>query len=266
VPATRSSARPTGPPPRAGHFVRRVVLDAPAEDEADRYPFNLPLVRSIQTAGGFDLSPGVTAIAGENGSGKSTLVEAIAVALGLNPEGGSRSLRFSTRATESDLGRYARAVRAPGRERRSFFLRAESFYNVATQIEEVDGGSSEILAAYGGKSLHTRSHGESFIDLLRHRFGPAGLYLLDEPEAALSVQGCLAALALIDHYVNAGAQFIIATHSPILLALPRATIIQIEDDGSFHHSDYDACRTVSAMRAFLDSPQRALRYLLADDE
>jgi len=252
--------------PRAGHFVRRVILDAPAAHEADRYPFNLPLVRTIRAAGGFDLAPGVTVIAGENGSGKSTLVEAIAVALGLNPEGGSRSLRFSTRATESGLGRYARAVRAPGRERRSFFLRAESFYNVATQIELIDGGSSELLAAYGGRSPHTRSHGESFIDLLRHRFGPSGLYVLDEPEAALSVQGCMAALALIDHDARAGAQFIIATHSPILLALPAATIVQIEDDGSFHQVDYDTCRTVSAMRGFLDSPTRALRYLLSDDD
>lgn len=250
--------------PRVGHFVRRVVIDTPTTDE-DRYPFNLPLVRTIQESDGFDLSPGVTAIVGENGSGKSTLIEAIAVALGLNPEGGSRSLRFSTRATESELGKYARAVRRPGRERRSFFLRAESFYNVATEIEQVDGGSSEILAAYGGRSLHTRSHGESFIDLLKHRFGPSGLYLLDEPEAALSVQGCMAALALIDQYVKAGSQVIIATHSPVLLALPGATIVQIEEDGSFHTVDYDSCRTVSAMRGFLNAPERALRYLLSDE-
>jgi hypothetical protein len=122
-------------------------------------------------------------------------------------------------------------VRAPGRERRSFFLRAESFYNVATRIEELDGGTSELLAAYGGRSLHSRSHGESFIDLLRHRFGPSGLYLLDEPEAALSVQGCLAALALIDQYVCAG---------------------------SSDSVDYDSCRTVSAMRGFLDARPNGL--------
>lgn len=248
---------------RAGHFVRRVLIDTPSARDGG-YPFDLPLVRAIQHADGFGLSPGVTAIVGENGAGKSTLVEAIAVALGLNPEGGSRSLRFSTRATESELGTYTRAVRSPGRERRSFFLRAESFYNVASQIEQVDGGSSEILRAYGGRSLHSRSHGESFIDLLRHRFGPSGLYLLDEPEAALSVQGCMAALALIDQYVNAGSQFIIATHSPVLLALPGATIVQIEEDGSFHTVDYDSCRTVSAMRGFLNAPERALRYLLSD--
>ncbi|MGH3586120.1 MAG: AAA family ATPase, partial [Pseudonocardia sp.] len=110
--------------------MRRVLLDAPTDDERDEYPFTLPLVRAVQTAGSFELHPGVTAVVGENGSGKSTLMEAIAVAMGLNPEGGSRSLRFSTRATESGLGRYTRVVRAPGRERRSFFLRAESFYNV----------------------------------------------------------------------------------------------------------------------------------------
>jgi predicted ATPase len=260
----RSAREISNPRSRAGHFVRRVILDPP-DGDGSRFPFNLPLVQAIQAAGGFELRPGVTAIVGENGSGKSTLIEAIAVALGLNPEGGSRSLRFSTRATESELGAYARAVRAPGRERRSFFLRAESFYNVATRIEELDGGTSELLAAYGGRSLHSRSHGESFIDLLRHRFGPSGLYLLDEPEAALSVQGCLAALALIDRYVRAGSQFIMATHSPILLALPGATIVQIEDDGSFHSVEYDSCRTVSAMRGFLGAPERALRHLLSDD-
>jgi predicted ATPase len=241
-----------------------VILDAPPDPE-NRYPFNLPLVQAIRASGGFALSPGVTAIVGENGSGKSTLIEAIAVALGLNPEGGSRSMRFSTRATESELGSYTRAVRAPGRERRSFFLRAESFYNVATQIEEIDAGSTELLAAYGGRTLHARSHGESFIDLLQHRFGPSGLYLLDEPEAALSVQGCMAAVALIDRHTKAGSQFIMATHSPILLALPEATIVQIEDDGSFHHVDYESCRTVAAMRGFLNAPQRALRHLLSED-
>jgi predicted ATPase len=241
-----------------------MIIDAPDEAEAGNFPFDLPLVRALRAAGGLDLGPGVTAIVGENGSGKSTLVEAMAVALGLNPEGGSRSLRFSTRASESPLGTYTRAVRAPGRERRSFFLRAESFYNVATQIEQVDGGSSQLLAAYGGHSPHSRSHGESFIDLLRYRFGRSGLYLLDEPEAALSVQGCMAALVLIDRYVAAGSQFVIATHSPILLALPGTKILQIDNDGSIHTVDYDSCRTVSAMRGFLESPGRSLHLLLAD--
>ena len=211
------------------------------------------------------VNPGITAIVGENGSGKSTLMEAIAVAIGLNPEGGSRSFRFSTRATESELGKYVRAVRKPGRERRSFFLRAESFYNVATEIERLDGGSSQLLAAYGGRSLHARSHGESFIDLLQHRFGPAGLYLLDEPEAALSVQGCMAALVLIDQHVRAGSQFLIATHSPILLALPGTRILQVDDDGTLRRVDYDECRTVSAMRGFLAAPERALRHLLVEE-
>lgn len=259
-PGTPRSAKP----PRAGHFVRRVVFDAPDGPDSTAYPFDLPVVRALSAEGGFDLSPGVTAIVGENGSGKSTLMEAVAVAVGLNPEGGSRSFRFSTRSSESELGNYLRAVRTPGRERRSFFLRAESFYNVATEIERLDGGTSELLAAYGGRSPHLRSHGESFIDLLQHRFGPAGFYLLDEPEAALSVQGCMAALVLIDQHVRAGSQFLVATHSPILLALPGTTILQVDDDGALRPVGYDECRTVSAMRRFLAAPQRALRHLLEE--
>src|SRR5882757_3531495 len=123
--------------PAGGGFVQFVQLERDKVDSFEEYPFAIPAIKHLHR---LDLNPGVTFIVGENGSGKSTLIEAIAVAAGFNPEGGSRSLRFSTRATEAGLGEYARAVRAPGRERRSFFLRAESFYNVATQIDQVDGG------------------------------------------------------------------------------------------------------------------------------
>ena len=244
---------PSGP----GHFVRRVLIDAPAREDAADYAFALPVVRALRAGGGIELGPGVTAIVGENGSGKSTLMEAVAVAVGLNAEGGSRSFRFSTQPAETALGRYARLVRRPGRERTSFFLRAESFFNVATEIERLG-----VSGSYGGRSLHSRSHGESFLDLLQHRFGPSGLYLLDEPEAALSVQGCLAALVLLDRLVRSGSQFLLATHSPILLALPGTRILQIEDDGSVRPVGYDECRTVAAMRTFLDAPQHSLRHLL----
>ncbi len=207
------------------------------------------------------LGPGVTFLVGENGSGKSTLVEGIAVAMGFNAEGGSRSFRFATRASESSLGQALRIGRAPGRERTSYFLRAESYYNVATEIERLDR-IQPLLPAYGGTTAHERSHGESFLDLLVHRFGPGGLYLLDEPEAALSTRGCLSALARIDDLVGQGSQFVIATHSPILLAAPGARILEIGDDGTLTPTAYDDALPVRATRRFLADPAGAVRDLL----
>ncbi len=206
----------------------------------------------------------MTFLVGENGSGKSTLVEGVAIAAGFNAEGGSRSFSFSTRSSESSLGQALRLGRAPCRERSSFFLRAESYYNVATEIERLDGiGGTPLLPAYGGVSPHARSHGESFIDLLTHRFRANGLYLLDEPEAALSTRGCLAALARIHDLVQQGAQFLIATHSPILLAVPGARILEIGDDGTLTPIAYDDALPVRATRRFLDDPARTLRELLS---
>ncbi len=175
-----------------GGFLRRLRLAAGVA--TDRYPFTLPVVAWLARSGGLDLAPGVTFLVGENGTGKSTLVEAVAAAAGFNAEGGSQNFRFATRASESALG--SRLILSWGtrKPRTGFFLRAESYYNVATEIERLDQdpGSPPLLPAYGGRSPHDRSHGESFLDLVIHRFGPAGLYLLDEPEAALSVRGCLA--------------------------------------------------------------------------
>jgi predicted ATPase len=222
-----------------------------------RYPFSLPVVTALRGRR-LELGPGVTFLVGENGSGKSTLVEALAVAAGLNPEGGSRHFRFATHATESELGRALTVSRAPGKERSSFFLRAETYYNVATEIAE----RGLELEPYGGVSPHVRSHGESFVDLLTHRFRPRGLYLLDEPEAALSTKGQLAALARIDELTRAGSQFLIATHSPILPALPGARILQIAPDGGLHTTPYDDCLPVRATREFLADPARTLRHLL----
>ncbi|WP_226366471.1 AAA family ATPase [Pseudonocardia sp. ICBG162] len=226
------------------------------------YPFELPVVRWLREHGGLALYPGVTFLVGENGSGKSTLVEAVAVALGLNPEGGSRSFRFATRASESDLGSHVRVARRPGRERTSFFLRAESYYNVASEVERLDRepGGPPLLPAYGG-SGHERSHGESFLALLRHRFFPRGLYLLDEPEAALSVTGALAVLARMVDLTAQGSQFVVATHSPILLALSGATVLQIGDDGAVRRVGYDEALPVVLTRSFLADPDAFLRHL-----
>src|SRR5205085_2393360 len=147
-------------------------------------------------------------------TGKSTLIEAIAVAAGFNAEGGTKNFRFSTRSSESDLNEALVLARGVKRERDGFFLRAESLFNVATEIESLG-----VLGYYGGRSLHEQSHGESFLALVGNRFGGAGLYILDEPEAALSPSRQLALLKIVDHLVqNMRSQFIIATHSPILMA------------------------------------------------
>lgn len=236
-------------------FVRAVWL-APDEDmDRDRYPFSLPVVRALEREPGLELDPGVTFLIGENGSGKSTLLEAIAVATGFNAEGGSRNFRFSTRPTEYELGRSLRLRRSPRKPRTGFFLRAESYYNVATEIERLD-----LAKAYGG-SPHERSHGESFLDLAVHRFGRDGLYLLDEPEAALSVRGAMALLARMHELADQGCQFVVATHSPILLALPGATIVQLDETGP-RRVPYDEAEPVDLTRTFLTDPDRLLRILL----
>lgn len=237
-------------------FLRSVRLEADAPRAG--YPWQLPAVRVLADPGGLVLDRPVTFLVGENGSGKSTLVEGLAVATGFNAEGGSRSFRFSTRASESELGRQLVVTRAPARPRTGFFLRAESFYNVASEIERLGAG---LLPAYGGVSLHERSHGESFLDVVTHRFGPRGLYLLDEPEAALSVRGTMALLTRLHDLVEQGCQFVVATHSPILLALPGAEILQLDDDGA-RTVQYDEALPVELTRRFLDDPGRSLRHLL----
>ncbi len=250
---------PVARPGDGGGFLRWVELD---ESDADlsRYPFTLPVVAGLRAAGTLELHPAVTFLAGDNGTGKSTLVEAIAVAAGFNAEGGSANFRFSTRATESILGEHLRLVRGVGKPRTGFFLRAESFYNVATEIDNLGE-----LRPYGGRSLHERSHGESFLDLAVHRFGPRGLYLLDEPESALSVHGCLAMLLRIRDLVKEGSQFIVATHSPILLAVPNTRILQIDMSGTISEVSYDEAQPVAMTRSFLAAPDRYLHYLLTDD-
>jgi predicted ATPase len=237
-------------------FLRSARLDADAP--RDGYPWQLPAVRALAEPDGLVLDRPVTFLVGENGSGKSTLIEALAVATGFNAEGGSKSFRFATRASESELGRHLVLSRAPATPRTGFFLRAESFYNIASEIERL---GADLLPAYGGISLHERSHGESFLDVVTHRFGPRGFYLLDEPEAALSVRGTMALLTRLHDLAGQDCQFVVATHSPILLALPGAEILQLDDDGARTVS-YDEALPVELTRRFLDDPARSLRYLL----
>ncbi|MDR7094310.1 AAA family ATPase [Hydrogenophaga laconesensis] len=246
----------------SSQFVQRVSLRRDTVDSFDRYPFHLPAVRSLDQ---LDLHPRVTFFIGENGSGKSTLLEAMAVALGFNAEGGSRNFRFSTRRSHSVLHEHLRIARGFRRPRTGFFLRAESFFNVATEIEQLDaepGPGAPILPSYGGRSLHEQSHGESFLALLNERFGGQGLYILDEPEAALSPQRQLAVLARIHDLVREGSQFIIATHSPLLMAYPDARIYQCGADGVAPVA-YDDTAHVRVTRDFLANPARMLKGLLS---
>lgn len=229
----------------------------------DVYPFSLPAIRHLDL---LEFHPAVTFVVGENGSGKSTLLEAIAVACGFNAEGGSKNFRFGTRASHSPLHEFIRIAKGFRKPRDGYFLRAESFFNVATEIERLDseGGGPRIIDSYGGRSLHEQSHGESFMALMRERFGGNGLYILDEPEAALSPQRQLAALARIHTLAKDGSQFIIATHSPILMAYPDAHIYSCTPDG-IERVDYYETEHYTVMHDFVVNPQRMLDILLAPD-
>src|SRR3989442_10983847 len=204
-------------------YSRTVSLRREEVASFDVYPYSIPAVRALHT---LELDPAVTFFVGENGSGKSTLIEAIAVAAGFNAEGGSRNVTVSTRPSHSVLHKHLRLVRGARGPRTGYFLRAESFFNVATYLEEIP----ESVAWYGGR-LHEKSHGESFISLVTNRFGPNGLYILDEPEAALSLRGNLALIRRMHDLVADGSQFIVSTHSPILLGYPGATIYVLSDAG-----------------------------------
>ncbi len=231
----------------------------------DEHPFNLPIVRNLTT---FNFHPRVTFFIGENGSGKSTLVEAIAVAYGLNPEGGSRSFQFATRESHSQLSRVLSLSKQAISPADAYFLRAETFYNVASELERLDREPAKarpLLDSYGGKSLHDQSHGESFFALFCNRFGSRGLYILDEPEAALSPQRQLSFLSLLHDYCRQGCQFIIATHSPIILAYPDAAI-HVLDERGMTPTPYTETEHYKVTRNFLVNPARSLKVLLAEDE
>jgi predicted ATPase len=238
-------------------FLRRIETRPDKLDPA-RYPFNL---RAFSHGLDLTIRSKVTFFVGENGSGKSTLLEALAECCGFNPEGGSRDHHRETFAERSPL---ARALRLEWRPKvtEGFFMRAESFYNFATYIEEVSD-----MRAYGGKSLHQQSHGESFLSLFAHRF-EQGIYILDEPEAALSPQRQLSFLRIIHDLETPGhAQFLIATHSPILLAYPEAVLIGLDGD-SLEEVAYRDTKHYQISRDFLTSPERFFKHLFArpDDD
>jgi predicted ATPase len=244
-------------------FLIEVDLDRERVESFDRYPFSLAAVRHLER---LQLHPSVTFIVGENGAGKSTLLEAIAVACGFNAEGGSRSFQFDTRASHSVLHDYLLLVRGVRRPRHGYFLRAESFFNVATQIEKLDEDFDHIpriADAYGKRALHEQSHGEAFLALLMQRFGGNGLYFLDEPEAALSPNRQMAVLARIHELIGQGSQFIIATHSPIIMAYPKARIYHLSEDG-IDVIDYTQTEHYVVTKSFLNNYEKMLEVLLAE--
>lgn len=232
-----------------------------AAPPGDSYLSRLPVVRHLQAMGQLEFRTPVTFLVGENGTGKSTLLEAIAVTAGFNAEGGTRNFRFSTNATHSELYRYITLSRY-AYPKDGFFLRAESFYNLATNIDDLDK-DVPLLDSYGGISLHEQSHGESFLAVVLNRFGGNGLYILDEPEAALSPMRLLSLIAVIHELVKANSQFIISTHSPILMAYPGAEIYELREQGIVS-VPYRETEHYTFSRRFLENPERMLHYLLKE--
>ena len=219
----------------------------------DSYLREIPALRSLRSLA---FARSVTFFAGENGTGKSTLLEALAVACGFNPEGGTRNYRFSTFDSHSALFDALTVSRSPGKPGPGYFLRAESFYNVATAEEEYSRGPGGMPQHY-----HEKSHGESFLSMFENSFRPGGLYLLDEPEAALSPQRQLTLLMYLVRLSGQGAQFIVATHSPILLGTPGAQILCF-DGGAIRPCAYEETESYRITSLFLQDRERLLRRLL----
>ena len=242
-------------------YIRRITMES--EPERGSYLRDIPAISHLIKDKSIELSKNITFFVGENGSGKSTLLEAIAVNFGFNAEGGSRNFVFSTTSTHSDLYKNIRLGKGL-RPKDGFFLRAESFYNAASYIDELDREAPsfhKLIDSYGGISLHNQSHGESFLSLVQNRFGDNGLYILDEPEAALSPMRIMTLMVEIDRLRRAGSQFIIATHSPILLTMPDSEIFEFSENGisKVHYKDTEHYQIT---RNFLENPEKMLKYLL----
>lgn len=236
---------------RTSPYLQSVLLKDQQSQQSDTYPFNIAAVRDIES---IDFHPNVTFFVGENGSGKSTILEAIAIAMGFNPEGGSKNAIFETAQTTSTLHSHIRISRGLPKPKSGYFLRAESFFNVATYLDELGSFTS----------FHGCSHGEAFMTLLTETFSGDGIYLLDEPEAALSPQRQLAAICAIHKLVSQTSQFIIVTHSPILLAYPHAKIVSFSETG-LKEINYEDTEHFNITRNFLNNHDRQINLLISDD-
>lgn len=244
-------------------YISSILFDDKLEKSS--YLNDLAVIKHLKKVGELNLSADVTFFVGENGTGKSTLLEAIAVAYGFNAEGGSKNFTFSTNETHSELYNHIELGKK-GYAKDGFFLRAESLYNVATNIDNLDNAPSfdaPIISGYGGISLHNQSHGESFLAIVQNRFFGNGLYILDEPEAALSPMKLLTLMVEINNLVNKNSQFIIATHSPILMAFPNADILEFSEKG-IKKTKYKDTEHFKTTKTFLENPEKTLHYLLND--
>ncbi len=244
-------------------YISKILFDGMLDKNS--YLKSLPAVKHLEREGEICFSSPVTFFVGENGTGKSTLIEAIAVAYGFNAEGGSKNFAFSTNETHSELYKHLK-VSKRGFAKDGFFLRAESLYNVATNIDAMDeepSFDSKIIEAYGGVSLHNQSHGESFLSIVQNRFFGKGVYILDEPEAALSPMRLLTLMAEINELLKKDSQFIIATHSPILMAFPEAEIFEFSEKG-IEKTNYKGTEHFKITKMFLDNPEKMLHYLLKE--
>lgn len=237
-------------------FIKKIIFDRDKIKDFNKYPFNIELIKNFTE---LDITSPVTFFIGENGVGKSTFIEAIAILCGLNPEGGSQNFNFSTNNTHSNLYEYLRVIKYDV-PRTKFFLRAESFYNVATEIERIsnEGGQGPLYDLYGG-NLHECSHGESFINLVKNRFYEKGLYILDEPEASLSPERQMSLLVLINDLVKKGSQFIIATHSPILISYREGVILNLNDN--FKKVKYEDTDIYNLYKMYLDNNEEMQKRL-----
>jgi predicted ATPase len=239
-------------------FVSEITLRHAPRGAHEEYPYSLPAIHHLER---LRFPTPVTFFVGENGSGKSTLLEGIASAFGLNPEGGTKHVRFATRASHSSLFKDLKLKKIPPPPTDSYFLRAETFYNVASAIERREDYRAYDLEAFGERSLHDRSHGEAFLALVLQRLRGNGFYLFDEPEAALSPNRQLALLAAMGQLVAKRSQFIIATHSPIIMAYPGATIYLFGDEAP-RQIEFTETEHYQVTRDFLANPRRMLRELI----
>ncbi len=234
-------------------FIREIKINRNEIVNNEIYPFSLPIIKELTS---LKLHPGVTFIVGENGSGKSTLLEAIAIAYGFNPEGGTKNFNFSTYNSHSLLYKYIHLIKGIKTPKDGFFLRAESMYNLASNIDELD-----VIDSYGGRSLHQQSHGESFLSIMINRFSKNGLYILDEPEAALSPTRQMSMITRIHDLVNENCQFIISTHSPILMSYPNSIIYEIKN-GRLKKTKLEDTEHYQITKSFLENKNKFLDILL----
>lgn len=241
------------------HFIEEIRLNKMPPKSS--YISRLPAVKNLAASEGLSFNSDITFIVGENGSGKSTLLEAIAVAAGFNPEGGSKNYSFGTYDSHSELSEYI-TISKGAYPKDGFFLRAESLYNAASYIDELEElpGSGSIIEGYGGVSLHEQSHGESFLAVIKNRFFGNGLYILDEPEAALSPTGIMSLMVVIHDLAEKNSQFIISTHSPILITYPNALIYELDEE-EIRPVTYRETGHYAITKRFLDDPEKMLEQL-----